>query len=815
MSWVFRFARAAALGITINVAQPTVAVAQEPLVLDAAAIAESGARTLAELLAARIPGVSVTWLSGAPGIASHVSIRGAVGGTGSGRPELIVDGVLMRDDEYWLSARPDGGHRLAHHWNLPTAEIERVEVVLGASGGIALDNGAPKGAVLVTTSRPRADAWAGRFRVNTISPGAGSAIPAMTTRTGNLTAGGTTNYCTLALEADGSCTPTGTRTQAPFANGAPFERGFGVQIASSGSGRALGGFSRLGVVLERNDGQLGGTQLRADVAAAYDREITPRLRLESVARVQTLDFDFLEYADYRTRAAIARYPDDAGYQPLPTLGDVQLDATAEVAFRALARVGLALRLADQDQLALSLAHERLDRSVDRTPLAYYGSDADRGTSTIVATYRRIRGAESGLRRELRAGATARELTHEESNGPTSTSLTMSSGNAYLSYRLAHAARRSVELGVRRDWIEGGEDLNAFSEPLKFAAARWRISAEPLLAPFAQFGEFTLRGAYGESTDQQSLIDAILVANVMPSAERVQERDAGLEFTSPGKSWRASARWFGRDVRGGHVRRALAATSGFAETLDPNVPTRSFGSELSVEWRKALGASTTMDLSGWVGRSKSRFGATPLLASFGIDGPGGTLVSSVYAGAPYGNLVEPILTIVDANDDGVITNAEVTLAGSRLRYSAPTNFLGASLRLRGAGGWSAGGTLDGKGGHYRASRTDFLRCIRSLCEEKNEPGSSLAEQARAAVGAWAIRDASFVRVRELWIRREFDTSGSSSFAVSLIAQNLLTFSRYPDDDPEATVLYSPGVLMGENGQQPIAPSVSLRVDWGRR
>ncbi|MHB1297490.1 MAG: hypothetical protein ACYC0B_03080 [Gemmatimonadaceae bacterium] len=83
-----------------------------PVVLDSATIRSSAARTLSGLLAGRIAGLSVTQASGAPGLAPQVRVRGAVGLVGAVEPLLHVDGVLVRDDPYWLGPKPDG--RLGH-----------------------------------------------------------------------------------------------------------------------------------------------------------------------------------------------------------------------------------------------------------------------------------------------------------------------------------------------------------------------------------------------------------------------------------------------------------------------------------------------------------------------------------------------------------------------------------------------------------------------------------------------------------------------------------------------------------------------------
>jgi len=64
-------------------------------VIDSAMIASSFARTLSELLAARVPGVSVMRSSGIVGGGSRVRLRGATGIYATREPIVVVDGVRV------------------------------------------------------------------------------------------------------------------------------------------------------------------------------------------------------------------------------------------------------------------------------------------------------------------------------------------------------------------------------------------------------------------------------------------------------------------------------------------------------------------------------------------------------------------------------------------------------------------------------------------------------------------------------------------------------------------------------------------------
>lgn len=125
------------------------------ITLDSLTIRASVARTLADLLAARVPGLNVTYSTGALGYAPEITARGATGLFGPGRPLLYVDGVLQREDRHLIGQFIDR-QRPSHAWSSPTDEIESVDVVLGPAGGSLLSFGAARGAVMVRTRRPKA-----------------------------------------------------------------------------------------------------------------------------------------------------------------------------------------------------------------------------------------------------------------------------------------------------------------------------------------------------------------------------------------------------------------------------------------------------------------------------------------------------------------------------------------------------------------------------------------------------------------------------------------------------------------------------------
>ena len=97
------------------VAPPAEAQHERGFVLDSSAVRASGARTLSEFLAGRVPGLAVTRPSGVRGVAAQLRMRGASGLIGAAEPVLYIDGMLVRDDQYWLGDLPEGERPRALH----------------------------------------------------------------------------------------------------------------------------------------------------------------------------------------------------------------------------------------------------------------------------------------------------------------------------------------------------------------------------------------------------------------------------------------------------------------------------------------------------------------------------------------------------------------------------------------------------------------------------------------------------------------------------------------------------------------------------
>ena len=115
----------------------------------------------------------------------------------------------------------------------------------------------------------------------------------------------------------------------------------------------------------------------------------------------------------------------------------------------------------------------------------------------------------------------------------------------------------------------------------------------------------------------------------------------------------------------------------------------------------------------------------------------------------------------------------------------------------------------------------MRCKLRLCRAAHDPQSSLYEQARAVAtyggapaGGFFLEDASFVRLREAWLRiglTDLLPGALGREAYLLIsARNLATWTDYRGADPEAGQFLGPSSTHGEYLAMPLVRTVSIRL-----
>jgi len=191
--------------------------------------------------------------------------------------------------------------------------------------------------------------------------------------------------------------------------------------------------------------------------------------------------------------------------------------------------------------------------------------------------------------------------------------------------------------------------------------------------------------------------------------------------------------------------------------------------------------------------------------------------------PLGTIWDRGHTYQDVNSDGIIDSTEVIPDATTIQVgnTEPSRTLGFISTVRLGRHLAFGVQLDGQSGHVRYDRSELTRCASFLCRGLHDPDASLAEQARAVArrhrsrSGGFVEDASFVKLRELWVRLSLPGAASvmraSELTVVVSARNLLTWTDYSGEDPETVSFFGPSFRAGDRFGQPHLRSVAIRLE----
>lgn len=822
-------------------------------VLDSASIAASPARTLADLLSGRVPGVNVTYTTGAPGFAPEITARGSASRFGPGRPALYVDGVLMREDPHQLGLGEALDRQVpAPAWSLPTSEIAEVEIALGPAAGTFLAFGAPRGAVMVRTRRG-GGAWRSAGSVEAVAQSAPAPFSSRLLNRGLVIGGGATDFCPLTDQATGYCVQTSSYTARPFGGATPFRSAAAMRADVSATGDTPLGALRVGAAFDQ-------------APAVLARDAVERIDLSLAARSRawrglsaTLDARVSRHAGAYVRRG------EGGVGELGTNLIQPTDTSFGAAFRTvdstIARAtpyrseresaALDLRWAPRDGLLVYAqgTATRAARENDLTAALYsaFAPFAYGGTERTFNAYLETLGAgTAGVRytrtlwRALRASAEIgghrtnvdqheERLRTRESTVGTSTLEDRAASPDIRSSSFFTAAR--LELGPAR-WISGGfrkETTTLFGraygdDPFNTLQAAWTVSQERFFPKVPGVDRVHLRAAYGESGDHEAVLAvgtafAFTSGGTVGPARRLQrtlEREAGADLDLFGGRAQLRGTAFARALRDGYLPSGAPSGSGASPLVLASWDTHGF------EWSLERAARGTGPLrwSGAVHWSSARTRIRPL----NHPAPQSTLQGgSVVRFAPgewFGAVQAARHYFTDANDDGIIDATEITIgAPTIVGVTQPRDLVGATFTAAWREWLRAGVTLDGKFGHVRADGTARYACQALVCDGLY--AGTLAEQARAVASGYSgtftgpLHAADFVRARELWVRitlaPRFVPRTLGGAALTLAVRNVGSWSRYPSGDPEVGSFAFPTVQRGDYFTPALPRLVSLRLD----
>jgi len=808
-------------------------------VIDSAMIASSFARTLSELLAARVPGVSVMRSSGIVGGGSRVRLRGATGIYATREPIVIVDGVRVDATQNGLGLSI-GGQQPSRLDDIDIDQIARIEVLRGPAASALYGTNGAGGVIRITTrapSRSQQLAWSTYAEGGVATDITG--YPANYSTGSGITGEAT---CTRADASLGNCTPGPLLSWNPLENASPFRTAASVKVGASVSG-GLGGIGYIASgaagheqgILEPNDATRYAVCLNADARPA--RSLDLALRTSYTHSLTTLPLgDVLRGTLYAGLLGNAiDDPVNRGYRSdfRAEAADIPTDQRVGRATASFAATWRPLGWLTTRALAGGEAVDRDDARTTTYPPAIEGATGRDRSATLSANSTASFNLAKSLETETTLGiewlGASRRSTDSVAGiggGPAERSGTHTKPRVtgvIASERLAWHDRRFIGVGVRRDQTTI-PDVTTFA-PATFvsADAAWVLGDEPFFPRVDWLSEVRLRGSWGRSADYRSYFSAQGLAFPFAGAaaaelspERIAEVELGLDAMLFRRVW-VDATWYRQSSDD-------ALTCCFYSTPVTNGAWHTTG----------LDAVLSADIIHSVDvRWSARFTMSFLANRLDDDGQGnrnepvGPLV--LLPRVQFRNVVgHPVAGIWgnptrthDDNGDGIITPAEVDVLPDSvfLGSSTPTREIGLTSTVT-YHRLALAVLLDYRGGFSQLNATPNTRCEFQICGELYDPRADFDEQSRAVAldraGAGFVEDASFLRLRELsvtwsivpgWATRH----GFVRLSTTLVARNVLTFTGYSGFDPEINYRGQTGLGTADFFTLPLPRSVALRFD----
>jgi outer membrane receptor protein involved in Fe transport len=813
--------------------------------IDSTEIMASAARTLSEVLQARVPGLDVLQSGGVAAQGAQIRSRGAHSFFMAGEPIVIVDGVrvnAMQDatvvDVNVSTSRLD---------DIAPEDIATIDVLPGAAAAGIYGPGAAGGALIVTTKR---GADGGIHFATRARAGVGmiaTSFPPNYQLQGTLTATGQPGRCVLFQVATGDCTPTGVEQWNPLENASPFRvaRTSGEAIAIDGGVRQTSG--RLSLTADRTLGVTGDDDAtRLGARATVTQHIGRSFVLTgSGAAVQTS-------AGLPTRGDIgdasnviangffgAAAPDSIqGYRPTQVWTSTRERAHHWTAGATAIWDGLSWlhlegrygmdRVRERDaRPGAFLAPSMWFQTFELGSLDHNLTTAVISASTAEWTFFHptMRTRTIATVDQLRSTLTAEDSLAVVNVAPPLVGIT----GMGAKWRIADEALRQewtwddrVRLGAGARWERWSEfGTHLPTHFFKSADLSWRLGR------VLRVDSLRLRAAYGEagnwSPGEPTRVGmaggfGLPDPESRSPEERAAERELGADFAFAHRA-SVSLTIFRADAS--HLYTFNPPTSSFPPIGTPNGALRNDGLELAsrilllrrgpFQWDAVVRGDLLRDRTRSVGPYNQW-----IINGGAMDRPG----------HPVGSYFQRPYTYTDANHDGLISPSEIQY-GPFL----PADAVGSSLPNREASvlsTWSfAHGVrfsalLDYRGGQKLANMAEAWRCASYRnCRAVNDPSAPLADQAQALVGIQGplafVEGASFLKWRELslqWvIPSRFARFLGGSGAITIAGRNLATWTHYRGLDPELNEQPLNMLPRVDYAETPFPREVALRFDLG--
>ncbi len=209
-------------------------------------VAHSPVRNLADLIAARAPGVEVMTTSGTVGAGSRIRVRGIGRVSGSNDPILIIDGVRAEADfsqgfkQFNLAntGAPFNSSATSRFDDIDPNSIESIDILKGPSAATLYGSDAANGVIVIRTKSGKAGPARWTFFADRGNMKIKSVFSDSYTGYGNSSVNGPGAPCTLVQVTQGYCAgidsvthfnPLNSKATTPFGTG--FRSSLGAQVS--------------------------------------------------------------------------------------------------------------------------------------------------------------------------------------------------------------------------------------------------------------------------------------------------------------------------------------------------------------------------------------------------------------------------------------------------------------------------------------------------------------------------------------------------------------------------------------------------------
>jgi len=811
--------------------------------------------TIENALAGKIAGATVSQNSGAPGGGLQVQLRGVTTINGSPDPLYIVDGVIVSNDAISSGANAitaaEAGGNASHQDNavnriadLNPADIERIDVLKGASASAIYGSKASNGVILITTKR----GTAGAARFNLVQR-LGTQSLSNTIGSRHWTLAGVYDYFAPKTAADS------TRLRGLYGNGQShdYEKelfgatdpSYETDLSASGGSEATRYF--VSGLVKRDAGIMKGTgynkqSIRANLSQTFSKRLTVDVNtnfVHSNAQRGLTNNDNSGTSYYMVlpftpnfvdlRPVNGTYPSNPFERSNPFQTRDLLQNTEDVyRFTGAANARYALLTAEHQSLTFTfnggidqfsqrndifspneLFFEPQDNLPGTTVRGSTGNVNANLNASLIHTWSPASASltattSAGVQRERRdldgASILTRGLIPGQRGVDQGSSVAVTPDRQIVKDFAFYAQEEVLTLGerllvtgaVRADRSTNNGDINKLFFFPK-ASASYRM---PNVAPGVDeaklrlaFGQSGLPAIYGSkfTSLQTSVYDAATGVRVAIVAgdpnirpERQSELEGGVDLQLLGGRALLTATGYQKTVHDLILLRNLAPSSGFTQQFFNGAQLRNRGVELT----GALTPISTDDAT-WISRatfSRNVSVITQLpVPTFQVGGFGNNL------GAFQIEEGKSATQIVGLNGpEGKVVQLGDAAPDFQMSFANEINWKA----------WRLYGLVDWKHGGDNINLTEFLYDAAGNTKDYTEDPNS---RGKARFARWAqgytkevIQDASYVKVREISLAYTLPTGlmhyfgdRARSARLELSGRNLLTFTPYVGLDPEVS------------------------------